>query len=266
MRSLACVVAVFAATCEGTATPTPAPLSAGCVTDYDSTVDYFPDKISPSYASLFSVEYFNSYKVPRRRDRFTDRILRVGCPQVVTFSYTGKVVVMWQCGTPKPTVAGVDAYVQVPVDTVAVTSTTYIPWVELLGKRTSLVACVVSVLMLPRARSAPSDARVFTDTRLISRMSPRRASTICTSPVSRSLRTTRPLGQPTTLCFRASAWMSRSLTRGAPGESSTPPSILSSLSQLPHRRARPSCAARTTRSSSLLIRSRPILPRQNISR
>ena len=65
-------------------------------------------------------------------------------PQVMNNSHTGTSVVMYQCGTPRPNVSYATDYISVPVDTVAVTSTTYIPWVELLGMRTSLVACVAA--------------------------------------------------------------------------------------------------------------------------
>ena len=60
--------------------------------------------------------------------------------EVFNLSYTGESIVAYQCGTPKPNVSYATAYISVPIDTVAVTSTTSIPWVELLGMRTSLVA------------------------------------------------------------------------------------------------------------------------------
>ena len=58
----------------------------------------------------------------------------------MTNSFTGASVVAYQCGTPQPDVSGATAYVSVPITASAVTSTTHIPWVELLGERKSLVA------------------------------------------------------------------------------------------------------------------------------
>ena len=58
----------------------------------------------------------------------------------MNLSYTGVSIVAYQCGTPMPNVSYATDYIEVPVSTVAVTSTTNIPWVELLGKRSSMVA------------------------------------------------------------------------------------------------------------------------------
>ena len=97
--------------------------AAGCVSAFDPSLDYFPEKIKPAHAALWSVAYFNSFKV-------------------INLSHTGALIVAYQCGTPRPNISHATQYVSVPVDTVAVTSTTSIPWVELLGKRSSLIACV----------------------------------------------------------------------------------------------------------------------------
>ena len=35
----------------------------GCVQQYDPQADYFPDKSAPDYASGFSIEYHNNFKV-----------------------------------------------------------------------------------------------------------------------------------------------------------------------------------------------------------
>ena len=94
-----------------------------CVSSYDASVDYFPDKVTPTASEMWTVEYFNSYKV-------------------INMSVAGSThsMVAYQCGTPQPSVSYATQYVSVPVDTVAVTSTTCIPMVELIGERESLVA------------------------------------------------------------------------------------------------------------------------------
>ena len=94
-----------------------------CVSSYDASVDYFPDKVTPTASELWTIEYFNSYKV-------------------INMTVAGVVysTVAYQCGTTQPTVSYATQYVSVPVDTVAVASTTDISFVELLGERESLVA------------------------------------------------------------------------------------------------------------------------------
>jgi len=69
-----------------TAAQVAANLTADCVTDFDPDVDYFPDKISVTYAENFSVEYANHYK-----------IVSVTGGQGDSFDY-----VLLQCGTPAP--------------------------------------------------------------------------------------------------------------------------------------------------------------------
>ena len=92
-----------------------------CVSSYDASVDYFPDKVTPTASEMWTIEYFNSYKV-------------------INMTVAGVVysTVAYQCGTPQPTVSYATAYVSVPVDTVAITSTSCIPMIELIGERESL--------------------------------------------------------------------------------------------------------------------------------
>ncbi|MEO0351291.1 MAG: ABC transporter substrate-binding protein [Cyanobacteria bacterium P01_A01_bin.15] len=99
---------------------------SACVTDYDPGRDYFPDKIQPSYAAGFSVDYFNHYKVVSVTQPWQ------GADE--TFDY-----VLVQCGTPVP--AGFDdaQIVQVPIDRVATLSTTYLPHLERLDRVDALV-------------------------------------------------------------------------------------------------------------------------------
>ena len=60
-----------------------------CVTDYDATVDYFPEKATFDYAEGVEVEYFNNYKVVRTLEPYP------GATEPVTY-------VLVQCGTPRP--------------------------------------------------------------------------------------------------------------------------------------------------------------------
>lgn len=101
----------------------------GCVTDYDAAagVDYFPDKAVVTYAETFSVEYFPTYKVLSSTDGW------------VTTTY-----VLYQCGTPEPTLdETVQAYISVPVTTVATGTPDHIPRIEVLLDSVPLKVCVL---------------------------------------------------------------------------------------------------------------------------
>mmetsp|Transcript_1592 Transcript_1592/g.4796 ORF Transcript_1592/g.4796 Transcript_1592/m.4796 type:complete len:497 (-) Transcript_1592:115-1605(-) len=84
----------------------------------------FRDTVSPDYSLLWDVEYRDSYKV-------------------LTNTHTDDVFVLTQCGTAPPDAADVPAgatFVTVPVTAAATTSTTYIPFLEMLGERQALKA------------------------------------------------------------------------------------------------------------------------------
>ena len=98
-----------------------------CVREYDASVDYFPNKLQPQYATGFTVEYHNSYK-------------KVEGPDIGT-------IVLYQCGTPPPDAAalGVDdisavTMLSIPLTRVALLSTSQIPFIEFLGERQAIVA------------------------------------------------------------------------------------------------------------------------------
>lgn len=98
---------------------------AECVCDFREDVDYFPTKAESNFAETYHVTYHGHYKV-------------------VNVTETGDVYVLYQCGTPRPDSlfedGDVAAFVEVPVARVAVTSTTFVPWIEFLGERQSIVA------------------------------------------------------------------------------------------------------------------------------
>ena len=96
--------------------------SQSCVCDFDANTDYFPVKVASDYATNFEIEYKKSYK----------KITITGdSGTVVTYAYL--------CGTPRPTeVAEGDVVVQIPIDSAALLSTTFLPFINYIGKRTSL--------------------------------------------------------------------------------------------------------------------------------
>jgi iron complex transport system substrate-binding protein len=97
-------------------------LHEDCVSAYDPSVDYFPDKISLTHAENFSVAYFNHYKVVSVQDAYD------GAP---SFDY-----VLVQCGTPAPDAADFPVgtqFIEVPARRMIALSTTQLPHLEALG-------------------------------------------------------------------------------------------------------------------------------------
>lgn len=95
----------------------------GCVCDFKSDVDYFPVKLTPNHASTFDVSYHMHYKVVNTTG--------------------GNTFVLTQCGTPRPDPTSFPngaIFVDIPISRVMVGSTTFIPWIEFLGERRSIVA------------------------------------------------------------------------------------------------------------------------------
>lgn len=104
-------------------------LTGGCVSDYDATVDYFPEKVVIEDAARFSVAYFNHYKVLTVSDAFD------GAPG---FDY-----VLVQCGTPSPDAADFPdgaQFIDVPGGDLITLSTTQLPALSQLGLLDKLVA------------------------------------------------------------------------------------------------------------------------------
>lgn len=87
-----------------------------CITDFDPSVDYFPDKLSTEQAENFDIRYENSYQVLTVHEPFPN-----GGPE----SY-----VLLRCGAPRPELSGPLAEAQVietPIDSLFAASTTHIP-------------------------------------------------------------------------------------------------------------------------------------------
>ncbi|MEA5466247.1 ABC transporter substrate-binding protein [Leptothoe sp. PORK10 BA2] len=101
-----------------------------CVTDYVPGTDYFPKKVQPDYATGFSVDYYDHYKVVT--------VTQPWKAAKETFEY-----VLVQCGTPVPAEYATEfttaQVIQVPVRAVATLSTTYLPHLVLLDQVDALV-------------------------------------------------------------------------------------------------------------------------------
>jgi len=97
-------------------------LADGCVTAFDRTADYFPDKVTVEHADGFTVAYFDTYKLVTVAEPFQG-----GAPETY---------VLLQCGAPEPELVGDLAgatVVQVPVATIFSASATHNPMLEALG-------------------------------------------------------------------------------------------------------------------------------------
>lgn len=94
---------------------------ADCITDFDPSTDYFPDKLTIEYAQNFDIEYHNSYQV-----------LTVRQPGQPDESY-----VLTKCGAPVPDMKGAMAdapQVTTPVTALFAESTTHLPSLEALDR------------------------------------------------------------------------------------------------------------------------------------
>lgn len=95
----------------------------GCInaSDYAADFDFFPHKVNATKSAYWDIQYFNTYKI--LRNEFADA------------SY-----VLYQCGTEPPMLNGTAMAhsISVPIDGCAMTSTTDIPYIELLGARTQM--------------------------------------------------------------------------------------------------------------------------------
>lgn len=101
-------------------------LTDGCVDSYDPDVDYFPQKVTVTDATGFTVEYFNNYKL------VTVVIPWQGADEPVQY-------VLVQCGTPAPD--DVDApVIEVPVGRWVSMSTTFIPHIITQGLLDRVIA------------------------------------------------------------------------------------------------------------------------------
>jgi iron complex transport system substrate-binding protein len=125
MKKVALLLLVLALFSVGSAW---AQAPAECVTDYDATVDYFPNKAVVDYATGFTLTYHNSYKV-----------LEVLAPFPGSTPDDGFTYVLVQCGTPAPEGFDGALFVEIPTGRVMTMSTTFLPHLTELGLLDSLV-------------------------------------------------------------------------------------------------------------------------------
>lgn len=117
------VLAILPVAAQGTAIEEN--FTEDCVSEYDETADYFPEKAEITDAQNFSVEYFNNYKV----------VTVEGSVERYTY-------VLVQCGTPAPEGGAIPEgaqVVEVPVEGIVTLSTTYLPGLAQLGLVENLV-------------------------------------------------------------------------------------------------------------------------------
>lgn len=103
-------------------------LTDSCVIEgeFNASVDYFPEKATLTHTDGFSVEYFNNYKV-----------VTVKTPYPGTAESIQYVLV--QCGTPAPEGFLDEQIINIPVQTVVIMSTSYLPFLDELGLLDRLV-------------------------------------------------------------------------------------------------------------------------------
>ncbi|KAJ3313215.1 hypothetical protein HDU76_002702 [Blyttiomyces sp. JEL0837] len=93
-----------------------------CVTNYDPNVNYFPETVTLSGGAgdHLSYTYNKNYKT-------------------ITNTLSNETIVLYQCGTPKPTTIPAGAKVfSVPVNNISIGDTTIVTYLELLGVQTSI--------------------------------------------------------------------------------------------------------------------------------
>lgn len=114
-----------------TTTPSLAPvhnLTETCVPQgqFSSEIDYFPEKVTLTHTTNFTVEYHNNYKV------VTVLMPYPGASQSIQY-------VLVQCGTPAPSGYSEEQIIYVPVKSIVTMSTTYLPFLDELGLLDRLV-------------------------------------------------------------------------------------------------------------------------------
>lgn len=103
-------------------------LTDGCIAqgEFDPNLDYFPQKADLQYASGFSIEYHNSYKV------ITVQTPWPGATESMQYALV-------QCGAPAPEGFLDEQIIEVPVQSIVTMSTTYLPALDELGLLDRLV-------------------------------------------------------------------------------------------------------------------------------
>jgi iron complex transport system substrate-binding protein len=101
-------------------------LTTGCAEGYDPTVDYFPAKVAPDYATGWTVDYYNHYKVVTLLTPWNEAVER--------FQY-----LLVQCGAPMPEGYPDLPVIEVPVQRVITMSSTQLPHLLKLNRLDNLI-------------------------------------------------------------------------------------------------------------------------------
>ncbi|CAO3681340.1 unnamed protein product [Umbelopsis ramanniana] len=97
-----------------------------CVTGFNNATDYFPVKVQADDATLFKIEYHNSYKLLTSID---------------PYGIANETYALYQCGTTIPTgLANGTKIIQIPVSRVGVLDVSVIPYLEMLGVANTVTA------------------------------------------------------------------------------------------------------------------------------
>ncbi|HRW09542.1 MAG TPA: ABC transporter substrate-binding protein [Caldilineaceae bacterium] len=116
-----------AETTSSVATAPETNITDSCADNYNAEIDYFPTKVELTHTDGFSVDYHNNYKV-----------VTVNTPWPGAESALEYVLV--QCGTPAPDGYDATQIIDVPVQSIATMSTSYLPFLDSLGVMDRLVA------------------------------------------------------------------------------------------------------------------------------
>ncbi len=100
-------------------------LTDGCITTYDPTVDYFPEKATLTHSDGFTLEYFKHYKVIT---------VRTPAPGAEPLQF-----VLVQCGAPTPPGFAETQISQVPVKSIVTMSSTFVTTLDELNLLDRLV-------------------------------------------------------------------------------------------------------------------------------
>lgn len=98
----------------------------GCISTFDPTIDYFPEKLTIEYSEGWTIEYFKHYKVIT--------VLNPWRNAEEIFQY-----VLVQCGAPIPEGYDNVQVVEVPIDSIITMSTTQLPHLVKLGRLDALI-------------------------------------------------------------------------------------------------------------------------------
>jgi cobalamin transport system substrate-binding protein len=108
-------------------------LTGECVEGFDPSIDYFPDKISPKHARIYSVSYHGHYKV-----------VRLNAPRTSQDENpVADTMALVQCGAPAPSLLGELAgatVIEVPARTIAANDNIDVAFINRLGQAERLVA------------------------------------------------------------------------------------------------------------------------------